>query len=187
MARELFEAARKLFVEGRHQESIDVFSEFLTMRGNTSVVLLSRGVAYLKTGQIDKAIEDFGSVIGMDSQHARAYFYRGTARMSRDEFEKAIIDFDKTIEIKPDYGAAYFARGSAYAQTGNAYEAARNIKTAITFSEGNSQGFSDTFGMVRTQFNKAMALMEGKEESRGMLLTEEEIRLVKKWLEERDN
>ena len=186
-ARELFQTAQKLFVEGLLRESIEVFSQFLEMRGDTEIALLSRGVAYLRTNQTERAVEDFSRVIAMNDQSMRAFFYRGTALMFQKDYEGAIRDFDRTIELKPDYGAAFFARGSAYVQTGNKLEAARNIKTAITLSEANLQGFADTVGLFRTQFDKAMAVMADREKIPGMTLTEDELKKVRRWLDEPDH
>lgn len=186
-ARELFRAAQELLVEGRLKECIEVFSQFLDMRGYTEIALLSRGVAYLKTGMTDRAIEDFGRVIAHNDQSMRAFFYRGTALMLLKDYQGAIRDFDRTIELKPDYGAAFFARGSAYVQLGNEYEAARNIKTAISLSEANLQGLTETVGLLRTQFDKAMTVMEDREKIPGMTLTEDELKKVRRWLDEPDH
>lgn len=185
-ARELFQEARRLFSAGKHRESIAAFTEFIAMRGEIEIALLSRGVAYLKTGQIKESIEDFSIAITINSNNFRTYFYRGTAYMASEDFEKAITDFDKTIELKPDYGAAFFARGSAYAQTGNEYEAARNIRTAITFSEGNLQGFTETVGLFGAQFDKALAVVADKEKVPPVFLSKDEIKTVRKWLSARD-
>ncbi|MBI4682842.1 MAG: hypothetical protein HY757_07050 [Nitrospirae bacterium] len=186
-SRELFQMAQRLFVEGKHRESIDYYTEFMKVRGKTEIALLSRGVAYLKTDQADKAIDDFGMVIDMNSQNVRAYLYRGTAYMVKLDFESAIKDFNITINLKPDLGAAFFARGSAYAQIGYKYEAARDIKTAIIISKSNINIFTDICEINRNQLDKAIAVMEEKEPAPNILLTEDEINTVKKWLEECDH
>jgi tetratricopeptide (TPR) repeat protein len=186
-AQELFRNAQKNLLDGRYQESINAFTESIDAGGRTEIAFLSRGVAYLKTEQIDKAIKDFGTVLAMNSSNVRAYFYRGIAYMAKNDFEISIKDFNRAIELKPDHGAAFFARGSAYAQTGNEYEAARNIKTAIIFSKTNMKGFTDAIGIFRTQFDKAMTIMAGMEKVPSILLTEEEISTVKKWLDEKDH
>ncbi len=185
-ARILFDEAQRLFIQGKYTECIEVFTEFIAKRGMPAIAFLSRGVAYFKTGQIDKAVEDFSAVIEMNNRNFRAYFYRGMTYMVKGDFTNSIIDFDKTIELKPDYGAAFFARGSAYAQIGDEYEAARDIKTAITFSESDIEGFTDTFGLFRTQFDKAMTIMTDMDKAPVMKLSEEEINTVKKWLEDKD-
>lgn len=184
---EQFRIAQKLFLEGRHKESITAFTKSIKEGGTTEIAFLSRGVSYLKIEHIAKAIRDFGRVLAMNDKNFRAYFYRGIAYLMNNDFEVSIKDFDKTIELKPDYGAAFFARGSAYAQLGNDYEAARNIKTAIIFSETNIQGFTDTFGLFRTEFDKAMAIMSDIEKAPTIMLTGEDIHTVKKWLEDKEH
>lgn len=185
-AQELFRNAHRILLDGRYQESISAFTESIDAGGKTEIAFLSRGVAFLKTGQIDKAIEDFGTVLSMNSSNIRAYFYRGMAFMAKNDFESSIADFNRTIELQPDHGAAFFARGSAYAQIGNEYEAAMNIKTAIIFSATSMQGFNDAVAIFRTQCDKAMHIMADMEKAPGFLLSEEEIENVKKWLDERE-
>jgi tetratricopeptide (TPR) repeat protein len=183
-AREFFSMAQRLFIEGKKLECIDAFTKAIDAGGKTEIAFLSRGVAFLKTEQIDKAIEDFGRVVSMNDNNMRAYYYRGIAYMSKNDFENAIRDFNKTIELKPDHGAAFFARGSAYAQLGNTEEAAKNIKTALIYSETEAQGSTDTYGLFRTQFNKTLAMMTSEGEMPSIKLTDEEIDKLKKWLEE---
>ena len=184
-ARKLLQKAQGLFIEGRHKESINAFTESITAGGETEIAFLSRGVAYLKTEQMEKAIEDFSRVIDLNDLNIRAYYYRGITYLIKENLEKAISDLDRTIELKPDHGPAFFARGTAYAQTGNDYEATRNIKTAITFSEANTQDFSDSFGVFRPRFDKVMAIMTDKKKTPSFTLSVEEIETVKKWLDER--
>ncbi|HDH11932.1 MAG TPA: tetratricopeptide repeat protein [Nitrospirae bacterium] len=186
-AKELLQKAQRLFIEGRHKESIDAFTESITAGGKSEIVFLSRGVAYLKTEQTEKAIEDFSRVIDLNNRNMRAHYYRGITYLIKENHEKAISDLDRAIELKPDHGPAFFARGTAYAQTGNDYEATKNIKTAITFSEANMQAFSDSFGVFRAQFDKVMSIMTDVEKTHRLTLSVEEIETVKKWLDERDH
>ena len=185
-SKELFHDAQKLFINGQLNESIDAFTESIDAGQNTEIAFLSRGVAYLKSDQVEKALDDFSRAINMNGQNYRAYFYRGTAYMRKEDYENAIVDYDKTIELKPDNGTAFFARGTAYAQTGNDFEAGRNIKTAIAFSASSMQGFADHYGIFRTQIDQAMAFMTGDGVSPTMSLSEDEIDTVKKWIHEDD-
>lgn len=186
-AKKLLQKAQRLFIEGRHKKSIDAFTESITADGESELAFLSRGVAYLKTEQIEEAIKDFSRVIDLNNQNIRAHYYRGITYLIKEKHEKAISDLDRTIELKPDHGAAFFARGTAYAQTGNDYEATRNIKTAITFSEANTQAFSDAFGEFKPQFDKVMTIMAEGEKTPSLTLSVEEIETVKKWLDELDH
>ena len=161
-AKELFREGQGFFVEGKYEESIASFSKAIEAGEKTEIAFLSRGVAYFRMEQFDKAAEDFNIVIDMNSGNFRAHFYRGVTYMAKKDYEKAIKDFDNTIRIKSDYGAAFFARSAAYTQTGNEYEAQRSIQSAISCTEASMQWVADHYGMFRTQFDQAMALMPGK-------------------------
>lgn len=182
--KELFQKAQRLFIEGKHKESIEAFTKAIESGEKSEIAYLSRGVAYFNLKEHDKALADFSKAIEANEKNVRAYYYRGIAYNAKSEYNRAIEDLNKAIELKPDYGAAVFARGTAYAQIGNDDEAARNIKTALIYGETAAQGFADTFGMFRTQFNKALALITGERKPPTMVLTEEETEKLKKWLEE---
>ena len=163
-AKELFLEGQGFFVEGKYGESIESFSKAIEAGEKTEIAFLSRGVAYFRMEQFDMAAQDFNIVIDINSGNFRAYFYRGISYMAQKDYEKAIKDFDNTIKIKSDYGAAFFARGTAYAQIGNEYEAQRSIQTAVSCSEASMQWVADHYGMFRTQFDQAMALMPGEDD-----------------------
>ena len=182
--KDLFQNAQRLFIQGKLEESIIYFTKSIEAGGKTDIAFLSRGVAFLKLQQTDEAIDDFSWVIESNENNVRAHFYRGMANMAKENYGDAIKDFDRTIKLEPDNGAAYFARGTVYAQIGNMEEAERNIKTAITCSESAMQGFTDNHGMFRTQFGKVMAFMTGEGDAPQMYLTDKELGLVKKWLED---
>lgn len=65
---------------------------------------------------------------------------------------------------------------------GNEEEATKSIRTALTFSEAVAQGFADTAGMFRTQFEKAMEVMKGEGKDSSMNLTDEENKELRKLL-----
>jgi tetratricopeptide (TPR) repeat protein len=178
--KKIFENAQRLFLEGRFKESINTFSVAIETGEKTEIAYLSRGVAYLKTKQEEKAIADFSKAVTMNEENMRAHFYRGIAYMTAEEYREAITDFDKTIQLKPDNGAAFIARGTAYAQIGNQSEANKNIKTAIAFSEENICGLQETVGLWRAQFDRAMMVMKYKEQLLHMSLWDDEMLHIEK-------
>jgi tetratricopeptide (TPR) repeat protein len=182
--KELYREAQELFLKGKHKESINVFTKAIGAGEKTEIVYLSRGAALLKEKEYDKAIADFGKVIELNDQNQRVYYYRGIAHMLNKNIEKSIPDFDKAIDLNPDNSAAFFARGTAYAELGNDDDAAKNIKTALMNAETAIQGFSDTFGVLRTHFERALTLMTGERKPPSIELTDEETEKLKKWLEE---
>lgn len=180
-AKEIFREAQILLMKGQHAESVDAFTRALDAGAEPFITHLSRGAAYLRMKEPDRAIEDFTSAADIDGRSARAYYYRGAAHMFKEDYEKAVDDLAAAIELKPDHGAAFFARGTCYAQMGMDEESARDIKTALSYSEVAVQGFVDTFGILRTQFDSVLALLSGGKRTD---LTEEETAKIKKWLQE---
>jgi tetratricopeptide (TPR) repeat protein len=178
---ELFEQAQRLFIEGKHAESIEKFTEALKAGFEPGITYLSRGAGYLKMNEPDKAIEDFTRGIEADPEKANAYYYRGAAHMAKDEYEKAVADMNCAIELKPDHRAAIFARGMAKVSLGRKEEGATDIKTAMTHAEAEVQGFADTYGW-RTQVEKVIAALEGERRPETMILSDEEMRTLKKLL-----
>jgi len=180
-AKELFEQAQRLFIEGKHKESIEKFTEALNAGHEPAITYLSRGAAHLKINEPDKAIEDFTRGIEADPDKASAYYYRGTAHMAKEEYEKAIADMNRAVELKPDHRAAIFARGMAKVSLGKKEEGAADIKTAMTHAEAAVQGFADTYGW-RTQVEKVIAALEGERRPETMILTDREMEELKKLL-----
>lgn len=180
-ANKLFEQAQRLFIEGKHKESIEKFTEALKAGSEPGITYLSRGAAHLKINEPAKAIEDFTLAIEADPEKANAYYYRGAAHMAKDEYEKAIADMNCAVELKPDHRAAIFARGMAEVSLGRKEEGAADIKTAMTHAEAAVQGFADTYGW-RTQVEKVIAALEGERRPETMILTDKEMDELKKLL-----
>ncbi len=179
-SRKIFENAQRLFLEGKLNESITLFSDAIESGEETEIAYLSRGVAYLKSKQINSAINDFGAVVTINDENVRAHYYRGIAYMSDNKFSEAISEFDRTIQLKPNNGAAFFARGTAYSQLGDEYQANKNMQTAITFSEADVYELQELIGLWQTQLDRAMMPKTDKGDLPTMGISEDEVKKVKK-------
>ena len=182
-AKELLQLGQRLLVDGKFRESIDAFTRSIEGGEDTEIAYMSRGVALVKDRQADRAIEDFTKSISLNKKNSRAHYYRGIACMVKEDYQRAVSDFDAAIRLTPDYGVAFFARGTAYAQIGDEEKAEKNIRTAITLMESNIQGFADSHGILRNQFDRALAVMMGDGVPSTMTLTHEEAAKIKKWIQ----
>jgi tetratricopeptide (TPR) repeat protein len=82
-------------------------------------------LAYLKSRQYQKSVDDFTRVIrflrGSSDKSDGLEIYnndRGMAYQLLGQYQKAIDDFTQAININPSYAAAYYNRGLAYEKLG---------------------------------------------------------------------
>ncbi len=182
-ANDLFEDAKRLFVEGKLRESAELFTKAFEAGYDKKMSYLSRGAAYLKLHEADNAIADFGSVIALDDKSPRPYYYRGMAYAQKKDYSNAVADFSKAIELKPDDGASIFARGASYLEMGKIDEAAEDIRNATNYLHATLQGYADTIG-DRTHLDKVLAILEGERRQDSFDINESEFETVKAMLEE---
>ena len=92
-------------------------------------------------------------------------------------------DLTSSITYNHERGATFFARGLAYGELDREEEALRDLKTAIAFSNREVESFANLFGENRTLFSKSMALLEGDRGPWSIVMNEDEVNKLKKWLE----
>ncbi len=180
---DFFEDGKRLFVEGKLKDSIEAFSKAADSGYDSEISFLSRGAAYLKLRDADRAIEDFSKVIDMNGKNARAYHYRGMAYAQKKDFTSAVQDFTRAIELKPNEGAFFFARGASYMELGKNVEAGEDIRNATNYLEAAVQGYADLIG-DRTHLHKVLSILEGERRREMLVLDESEYETIKSMLED---
>ncbi len=180
---DFFEEAKRLFVQGNLRESIEAFTKAADSGYDPVISYLSRGAAYLKLKEADKAIADFSSVISLHEGGPRSYYYRGMAYAQKRNYERAAADFTRALELKPDDGASLFARGASYLEMGKIDEAADDIRQATNYLSAAAQGYADTIG-DRTHLHKVLAVLEGERRQGTLDLNEAEFRTIREMMKE---
>jgi tetratricopeptide (TPR) repeat protein len=180
---EFFSEAKSKFATGHPKESIELFTKAEEQGCNPVTVYLSRGAAFLAMDELDKSIDDFNRVLEIDKDNERAFYYRGMAHFKKGEFNDAVKDLTTSIKFNQNRGAAFFARGLAYAELDRTDESLLDLKTAIAFSNREVAGFANLFGENRTLLNKSMALLEGERGPWSIVMNEDEVNKLKKWIE----
>ena len=178
---ELFERGQRFFLKGKYQASIRLFSDLLEEGYEPGLTCMSRGVSYLKVGDLEDALRDFDRAIGSDGGDATAFYFRGSARMLDGDYQGAGADFSRAIDANPGHRAALLARGISYVNLGKNADGARDIKKAMRHAEAAIQGFSDVNGW-RGQLEKALAAVERDTVREPEDLTDEDIRILKHWM-----
>ncbi|HBR22615.1 MAG TPA: hypothetical protein DD713_08660 [Nitrospiraceae bacterium] len=117
-----------------HTKRPEFIDPFEPVRSEKVVLLfyayLSRGEAYAKKGQYDRAIADYNKAIVLDPNNAEAYTGRGVAYAKKEQYDRAIEDFNKTIALDPNNASAYLGRGAAYFLSGNKGRAISDFQKA---------------------------------------------------------
>ena len=180
---EFLNEAKSMFATGHPMESIELFTKAGKEGCNPVTVSLSRGAAFLTAGELDKSIDDFNRVLEIDIDNERAFYFRGIAHLMKGEFVHSVADLSKSITFNHERGAAFFARGLAFAELDHTDESLRDFKTAIAFSNKEVEGFASLFGENRTLFGKSMALLEGERGPWSIVMNEDEVNKLKKWIE----
>ncbi len=102
--------------------------EFSASKAN---IYSSRGVAYGKSGMLDKAIEDFNKSIELSPNNPEAFSNRGLANDHAENFEEAMADYTKAIELRPEFSTAYSNRGILKRKLGDIEGAISDYTAAI--------------------------------------------------------
>jgi tetratricopeptide (TPR) repeat protein len=82
--------AKKMLKQGKYDEAIPLYEEYLSKKPNKYEVRNELGFAYLKTGRFDEAIKEFNSVLKTKPGNPYAVLYIGLAYVAKGEFRQAI-------------------------------------------------------------------------------------------------
>lgn len=99
--------------------------------GRDPSLYIYRATALEKSGQQEKALDDYSRVLIIDPKSDRAYFNRGTNYLQQGKFDLAIEDYTTVIKLVPQEADAYNNRGNAYLRKGNVEQAIKDISVAI--------------------------------------------------------
>lgn len=96
----------KMFTQGNFKKAIDYQTKAIKLLPDNADILenayWSRGKAYHKLNQFEKAISDFNYAIKLNSNYLIAYASRGECYLSIKEWNKAATDFEKGLTLQYD-------------------------------------------------------------------------------------
>lgn len=170
-----FLQAQKAFLGGNLEESIKAFSDALEQGVHPVHSHLNRGIAYFKTCQFARAIEDFDIIINEDNSHERALFYRGIAKLNLEENEEAILDLDRALALKPDRGDTHLARGLAHNSLGHKNEAEKDIHDNHVLNNVELGEFMEENILSESLFNRTLKFFEDDDAKWELSLTDNEV------------
>jgi tetratricopeptide (TPR) repeat protein len=98
---------------------------------NLAVAYANRGNAFLRRGDNDRAIADYGRAIRLDPRLVDAYRNRGAAHFNQGAYDKALPDYEAAIRLDPREAGGYADRCSVRAIAGQPEEAKPDCDRAV--------------------------------------------------------
>jgi len=104
---------------GMHQESIRDITESVKLDSTNKNAYANRSIAYLNTGQYEKALGDYQSYLKFEPNNFNFWYESGMVQRVMKRNEDAIKSLDRALQINPQLNIAYLERARAKAQAGN--------------------------------------------------------------------
>ena len=155
-----FNDAMAAFVSQDYGTCINQLSEVLREDTTHKLAFVSRGAAFMRTGNHQTALEDFDRAIAIDPQYARAYHLRGLAREVQGDDQGALDDFNQAIDLAPDYGAAFHSRATLFTKLGQTERATEDIQMVTQLTQQNIESFANENNIWRSQHMHVESMME---------------------------
>ena len=101
------------------------------------------GFSHYKTGQYQKAVEQFEKALSLDKNYQNIYGLLGSALFQLGNMDRAIAAFKKQIEITPNVADYHYNLGLAYLKIQSYAEAIQSFKKVVTLDDKavNAPGF----------------------------------------------
>jgi tetratricopeptide (TPR) repeat protein len=115
----------------RFREAIADFSEAVRLDPHNAVAHHNRGVAYMRSGDGDKALADYTEALRLDPKLTHSYEGRGEVLAGRGDLDEAIQDFNRALQINPKMASVYAHRGLAYHEKGDLDQAVDDVTKAV--------------------------------------------------------
>ncbi|MBI4646279.1 MAG: tetratricopeptide repeat protein, partial [Bacteroidia bacterium] len=96
---------------------------------------INRGIGYRKSGDYNKAIQDYSKAIEIKPDFAEAYNSRAIAYNKSGDYNKAIQDYKKAIDLDPKDAGNYLNFSEFNIVTGNYNASLELIEKAFSFCE----------------------------------------------------
>ncbi len=160
--KENFDNGMAAFVGQDYGTCIEHLTEVLRSDRSHKLALVSRGAAFMRTGNHKTALSDFDRVLELDPSYARAYHLRGLARELEGDDDGALDDFNRAIELKPDYGAAYHSRATLHTKMGQTERATEDIRMVTHLTQQNIETFANENNVWRSQHMHMESIMESE-------------------------
>ncbi len=126
--KEIHDQGLKKAQKGEYKGAIENFSLVLMIKPDSSATYISRGVCYLKLGNLEKAIQDCDKAIEIDPKNSTAYYNRGNILRKLGKNLLALSSYNQAINYDENNAEAYYNRVLTHRDLGNIQEAIADLQ-----------------------------------------------------------
>jgi tetratricopeptide (TPR) repeat protein len=96
----------------KYSDAAESYQKALAIKPTSGPYMSQLADAYAKSGQTDKAVQEYAAAAAADPTNAGAYYYNeGAVLTNTGKVDEAIAAFDKAIQIDPNRADAYYWKG----------------------------------------------------------------------------
>ncbi|WRH65759.1 MAG: tetratricopeptide repeat protein [Planktothrix sp. GU0601_MAG3] len=133
--KEIHNQGLKKAQKGEYKGAIENFNLVLMIKPDSATTYISRGVCYLKLGNLEKAIQDCDKAIEIDPKNPTAYYNKGNNLRKLQKNLLALSSYNQAINYDKSNTEAYYNRGLTHRDLGNIQEAIADLEKAASLFE----------------------------------------------------
>lgn len=133
--------AISLLNEGKYEEATEKFKEAITEDPENPIFYYYRGAAYEKTGDLDKAMEDYQKSAELKPDFILPTANIGKIYAKKKEFEKAVEFYKKAVELGDQDATNYYNYGVCLMNLGKKEQAKEVLEKLISLDENYSDAY----------------------------------------------
>ncbi|NIO48261.1 MAG: tetratricopeptide repeat protein [Candidatus Aminicenantes bacterium] len=141
LTKKISSKAISLLNEGKYEESIEKFTEAITDDPENPIFYYYRGVAFEKTGDLDKAMKDYQKSVELKPNFILPTANIGKIYARKREHEKAIEFYKKTVELGDQDATNYYNYGICLMNLGKNEQAKEVLEKLISLDENYSDAY----------------------------------------------
>jgi Tfp pilus assembly protein PilF len=128
---------------GIWENSFSLWNYVIEKEPDAFLAYNSRGVAFNRIGEVDKAYRDFDKAIALNPSYYEAYFNRGIIFEKIGQLDRALREYDRAIGLNPLFYEAYFNRGMVFEKKGQTDRAIQDFKQTVMLHPSYYEAYSN--------------------------------------------
>ena len=131
----IYEQSYTAFHSGNYSQAISLANQVLTVDPKHYKSLNIKGIALSFQNKYSEGMKSIDEALAIHPNFAYGRFNKALAYEYHEEIEKALLWYDKALEIE-NYTWSHYGKASCYGRIGDAPNAVKNLKIAISMDKG---------------------------------------------------